>query len=172
VEYVIVPLEKTFDRTKFDCGNHALNRYIKERATQDIRNYYTVMFVAVNEETQKVIGFYTLSNTGVALSTVPDELKKKLPKYSDIPAIRLGRLAVDKTMQQQGLGSMLLANAIYRSIDNVAAWAMMIVDAKDDKAAQFYKRYGFEEFSDDNLHLFIMRQTLKNFLEGNEVVIR
>ena len=160
--HIIVPFEKIFGRKIFDCGVPALNRYLKEQASQDIRNHYTVIFVALEEQTKEIIGFYTLSNAGVALDAIPGEIKAKLPKYPEVPAIRIGRLAVDKSMHRNKLGSELLANAIHRSIRNVTTgWAMMIVDAKNEQAAAFYKKFGFIEFYDDTHHLFIMRRTLE-----------
>jgi ribosomal protein S18 acetylase RimI-like enzyme len=163
--HIIVPFDKTFERKTFDCGVPALNRYLKEQANQDIRNHYTVMFVALEEQTRKIIGFYTLSNAGVALDAIPAEMKAKLPKYPEVPAIRIGRLAVDKSVRRHKLGSELLANAINKSMSNVTTgWAMMIVDAKNEQSAVFYKKFGFMEFYDDILHLFIMRRTLEDFL--------
>jgi ribosomal protein S18 acetylase RimI-like enzyme len=142
-----------------------LNLYIKTQASQDMRNYYAVIFTAMEEGGKKIMGFYTLSNTGVILDAIPNKTRGKLPKYPEIPAIRLGRLAVDKSVQGMNLGSELLADAIYRSMNSAVGWAIMTVDAKDEKAAAFYKRFGFAELDDDRLHLFIMRYTLKNFIE-------
>ena len=162
--YAVLPLNESHNRQDFDCGVPILNRYLHQRAGQDIRRYYTALFVAVEDVTGKVLGYYTLSNTSVNLSDIPDSLKKFLPKYAEIPAIRLGRLAVDKKVQNQGLGVSLVANAALRSMSNVSAWAIMVVDAKDENACSFYRQCGFSELLDDKMHLYIMRKELDAFV--------
>ena len=160
----MVPLAKSHNKRDFDCGVPILNRYLHERAGQDIRKYYTTLFVAIENVTNKILGYYTLSNTSVDLNDVPDALKKTLPKYTDIPAIRLGRLAIDKTVQSQGLGAALVANAALRSMSNVSAWAMIVVDAKDERACTFYAKMGFSKLIDDDKRLYIMRKELDAFV--------
>ncbi|MDL2264585.1 GNAT family N-acetyltransferase [Synergistaceae bacterium OttesenSCG-928-I11] len=167
MQFSIVPYDKSHNKKEFDCNVQELNNYLRERASQDIRRYYATMFVAVEEETNKVIGYYTLSNASIDLNNVPDEMKKRLPKYPTVPAIRLGRLAVDKSMQGKGLGGELLADAVIRSVLNVSAWVLMIVDAKDEVAVAFYKKYGFEQLIDNDKHLFVMRKHLENFILKN-----
>lgn len=168
MEYFIIPFDKTHNRQAFDCGVPILNRYLYERAGQDVQKYYSTLFVAVEGITNNVLGYYTLSNTSVNLTDIPDALKKSLPKYAEVPAIRLGRLAVDKALHTKGLGSALLANAILRSMSNVSAWAIMVVDAKDEKACQFYKKCGFAELLDDKKRLYIMRKELDMFVLQNK----
>ena len=166
MEYIIVPLDKSHDRKNFDCGVPVLNVYLQERSGQDIRKYYSTVFVAVEEVTDKVLGYYTLSNASVFLNNIPNSIQKKLPKYPDIPAIRLGRLAIDLSMQGKGLGSELIADAVIRCVSNVSAWSMMIVDAKDDTAIAFYQKFGFEKLLDNDKHLFIMRKELEKFINS------
>jgi hypothetical protein len=93
MNYRVAPLDETLSRREFDCGVPALNRYLHERAGQDIRKYYTAVFVAIETSTKKILGYYTLSNASVNLGDMPEHLKRALPKYAEIPAIRLGRLA-------------------------------------------------------------------------------
>jgi ribosomal protein S18 acetylase RimI-like enzyme len=139
----ITPFDKNkHDREGFDCGVPELSKYLLERASQDVRNHYASLFVATKSGEKKILGYYTFSTTGEDTQNFPEKLRKKLPKYRQIPAILLGRLAVDKTMQGQGWGMRLLANAITRSLDLSLAWAMMVVDAKDDKACAFYTKFG------------------------------
>jgi ribosomal protein S18 acetylase RimI-like enzyme len=113
--------------------------------------------MAVENVTNKVIGYYTLSYTSVNLDDVPIVLRKIFPKYAEAPAIRLGFLAVDITAQRKGVGAQLLADAAIRSVLNVSAWALMVVDAKDNTACAFYRKFGFESLLDDELHLYISR---------------
>jgi ribosomal protein S18 acetylase RimI-like enzyme len=138
-----------------------LNQYLFRQAGQDVRKYYAVLFVAVEIATNKIVGYYTLANASINLGDVPTALRKKLPKYAEIPAIRLGRLAVDITAQGQGIGSQLLADASIRGVLNVSAWAFMTVDAKDNMACAFYKNFGFNSLLDDERHLYISRQDLE-----------
>ena len=161
MNFIIVPYESSHIKDGFDCGIAELNQYLFRQAGQDIRKYYAVLFVAVESAANKIIGYYTLSNASVNLNVVPFALRKKLPKYAEVPAIRLGRLAVDITTQRQGVGAQLLADAAIRSVLNVGAWVIMTVDAKDDKACAFYKKFGFEALLDDERHLYIPRQDLE-----------
>ncbi|MCL1875920.1 MAG: GNAT family N-acetyltransferase [Synergistaceae bacterium] len=169
MNFVIVSHEKSHVKDGFDCGIAELNQYLFRQAGQDVRKYYAALFVAIESVTNKVIGYYTLSNTSVNLDTVPPASRKKLPKYTEVPAIRLGRLAVDTTTQGQGVGAQLLADAAIRSVLNVSAWVFMTVNAKDSNACAFYKKFGFESLLDDARHLYIPRQDLEtSFLRSKE----
>jgi ribosomal protein S18 acetylase RimI-like enzyme len=156
--------KKVHDYGGFDCGNPQMNRYLKEQAGQDARRHSAALFVAVEEGQLKVLGFYTLSSTNIDLGLVPPELQKKLPRYPKIPGIRIGRLAVDVSAQGCGLGVSLVANAAIRSLNNVADWTIMEIDAKDGRAATFYRKLGFCQLQDDDQHMFIMRSRLEEFL--------
>ncbi|GHV47083.1 hypothetical protein FACS1894204_10000 [Synergistales bacterium] len=164
MNYRIAPLDETLSRREFDCGVPALNRYLHERAGQDIRKYYTAVFVAIETSTKKILGYYTLSNASVNLGDIPEHLKKALPKYAEIPAIRLGRVAVDISARSQRLGSKLLADAMLRSMANVSAWTMMVVDAKDEQVCRFYEKSGFSKLDDDTRRMYIMRRELDKFV--------
>jgi ribosomal protein S18 acetylase RimI-like enzyme len=155
----------THDCRDFDCGNPYLNRYLKEQAGQDMRRHYAALFVAVDDETGGITGFYTLSSTSIDLTSVPPEMQKRLPKYPKIPGIRIGRLAVSVSAQGRGVGTSLLADAAIRSMTNAAEWTVMEVDAKDDNAVNFYRKIGFCPLKDDPRHLFIMRSKLADFLK-------
>jgi ribosomal protein S18 acetylase RimI-like enzyme len=157
----IVPFENCHVKKGFSCGVPDLDEYLERYAGQDIRRNLAVLFVAVNEEDNNILGYYTLSNAGVDTRIIPGILQKKLSKYPDVPAIRLGRLAVDKRIQGQRLGARLLANAVIRSVSNSSAWAVMIVDAKNDTAAEFYRKFGFDSLEQDSLRLFAPRKDLE-----------
>ncbi len=103
----------------------------------------TACYVAICKESQHIAGFYTLSAAQVSVIHLPDDAKKKLPRYPSVPAVRIGRLAVDMNFQGKGLGSTLLANAALRILrSDIAAFAL-IVDAKNDRATTFYRHHGF-----------------------------
>ncbi len=150
----VLPLDATHDRTSFSCGSEPLDRYLQQQVTQDIRRRVTACFVALTSE-QLVAGYYTLAATSVPLTGLPSGTAKKLPRYPLVPAVRMGRLAVDQNFKGLGLGGALLADALNRAfVSDIAAYAML-VDAKDAKAAAFYKHHGFIPLPDSPLSLFL-----------------
>jgi ribosomal protein S18 acetylase RimI-like enzyme len=159
----IAALDAALDRARFSCGEPALDRYLREQVSQDIRRRVAACFVAVADE-QQVAGYYTLSSASVPLTELPDALRRKLPRYAAVPAIRVGRLAVDTAFKGHGLGGALLANALRRAIESDIAAAVMIVDAKDAQAADFYRHHGFMTLGSDPLHLFLPLATAKSLL--------
>ena len=154
---VIAPLNPSHDRAGFQCGVEALDRYLKKQAKQDIKRRIGRVFVATKpEDPEKVIGYYTLSTLSIGLSQLPEKLARKLPKHP-VPAALIGRLAVSNDAQGQGIGKMLLADAIKRTLavsDQIAIYAM-VVDAIDDNAKGFYEQFGFTRLSDDSPRLFL-----------------
>jgi ribosomal protein S18 acetylase RimI-like enzyme len=103
-----------------------------------------------------VIGYYTLSTLSIELNQIPEKLARKLPKHP-VPAALIGRLAVNNAAQGQGVGKMLLADAIKRTLavsDQIAIYAM-VVDAINDNAKRFYEQFGFKRLSDDRPRLFL-----------------
>jgi ribosomal protein S18 acetylase RimI-like enzyme len=102
-----------------------------------------------------------LSSASIALTELPASIIKKLPRYPAVPAVRLGRLAVDVSFKGQGLGSALLADAFARVIDSKFGCYAMIVDAKDETAAAFYRHHGFIPFADLPEALFLPIETAK-----------
>lgn len=137
-------LEKE-DRTTFDCGVEALNTYLQKQARQEMKRRIATCFVAIHQETQKIAGFYTLSASQIPLSELDDEWSRKLPKYRVIPAVLIGRLAVDQEFRMQGLGSGLIVDAVSRVIVAEIAANLLVVDAKDENAALFYQHLGFRK---------------------------
>lgn len=155
----VFPLDEKLDRTTFSCGSEPLDRYFQQQVTQDIRRRVTACFVALTSE-QIVAGYYTLASTSVPLTGLPANIAKKLPRYPLVPAVRMGRLAVDKNFKGHGLGGALLADALQRAfVSDIAAYAML-VDAKDDEAAAFYQHHGFISLSDSPLSLFLPLATV------------
>lgn len=157
-------LEKHYQRAFFACGESALDIYLKEQAGQDVRRYCASVVVAVEQGGNEVLGYYCLSAASVPLSSLPGEVQKRLPRYDTVPAVLLGRLAVASKMQNKGLGGDLLGNAVERACQYGTTWAVFLVSAKHDRAAQFYKQYGFIEFEDDPLLLWIARKQIQKQL--------
>lgn len=139
----IEPLSNQHDRSQFSSGSVPLDRYLREQASQDIKRRIATCFVAVGVQTNDVAGFYTLTAAGVALSALAPEIIKNLPRYPVVPAALLGRLAVARNRQGQGLGGVLLADAMLRIARSELGVFAMLVDAKDEAAQRFYEHYGF-----------------------------
>lgn len=156
----VVPLDSTHDRNAFDSGSAPLNRYLREQVTQDVRRRVTACFVALNADHQ-IAGYYTLASASVLLSDLPAAIAKRLPRYPTVPAVRMGRLAIDQNFQGQGLGGALLADALQRAARaEIAAYALL-VDAKDTHAAAFYQHHGLLALPDAPLTLFLPLATVQ-----------
>lgn len=154
---VIEPLARHHDRQSFRCGVDSLDRYLKQQARQDISRRISRVFIARDpgEET-RVLGYYTLSGLSIDLSVLADLIARKLPRHP-IPAALLGRLAVDLDARGRGIGRLLLANAIRRTLsvsDQIAIHAM-VVDAIDQRAMDFYQRHGFSPLVGGEQRLFL-----------------
>lgn len=143
------------DRSRFSCGSEPLDRYLRERATQDVRRRVAACFIAVPDDADAVAGYYSLAAASLPLLDLPPEVARKLPRYPAVPAARLGRLAVDQACQGLQLGAALLWDAITRSMHTDLAVFAMLVDAKDAQAAAFYEHHGFIPFSGRPLQLFL-----------------
>lgn len=144
--FLVEALGPGHDRVGFSSGVDALDRYFREQVTQDVRRRTTACYVALDREKGKVAGYYTLAAGGVPLAEMPEELVKKLPRYPSVPVARVGRLAVDRSYRGQRLGSALLWDAGLRAMRSELAVFALVVDAKDEQAANFYRHHGFVAF--------------------------
>ncbi len=153
-------LNGVHDRATFTCGSAPLDRYLREQVTQDVRRRVAACFVAATDG-KRIAGYYTLASASLLLAELAASKGKKLPRYPTVPAVRMGRLAVDQGFKGQGLGSALLADALGRAArSEVAAYALM-VDAKDDAAANFYRHHGFIALPDSSRTLFLPLATVQ-----------
>lgn len=141
------------DRSEFESGVEPLDRYFRIQAGQDARKKLAAPFVLVLTN-GAIAGYYTLSSTAVRLPELPSAVVRKLPRYPLIPAILLGRLAVDRRYQGRGYGQFLLADALYRATRSEIASFAVIVDTKDENARRFYEHESFLPFPDQPLKLF------------------
>ncbi len=157
--FLLAQLDATHDRTAFRCDSEPLNRYLREQVTQDIRRRVAACFVALTDE-QRIGGYYTLASASLLLTDLPASIGKKLPRYPTVPAVRMGRLAVDQEFKGQGLGGALLADALYRATRSEIAAFALIVDAKGEAAAAFYRHHGFIALPDSPLTLFLPLATV------------
>ncbi len=153
-----LPLDpERHDRTGFTCGVPALDDYLHRFAVQHISKGVTTVHVLVDDAAPAIIlGYYTLSAAEVDSVELHAGERKRLPRYP-IPCFRLGRLACRADRRGTGLGKLLLAGAVERCLrakQHVAAYAL-IVDAKDDSAAAFYRHYGFIVCASNPLVLYL-----------------
>lgn len=145
LRFIIEKLAAAHDRNAFECGNAALDRYLQQFARQDSQRGIANCFVAVPQDSSPAIaGFYTLSATAIPLPDLPDGALKRLPRYGNVPAVLIGRLAVDTRYRGMRLGEAMLLDAAERVLVSAPAAFALVVDAKDAEAASFYRRYGFE----------------------------
>ena len=146
----------------FSCGEPALDEYLKRYAKANEKKRISRNFILPGEDGQ-AIGYYTLCMAQVKFDELPEEFQSGLPHYP-IPAARLCRLAVDQSMQGNGLGEHLLMDAINRVhiADKMVAAFALLVDAKNTKAKRFYQKYDFKPMKDQDLKLFIPLDTLKH----------
>lgn len=145
--YSIRPLGTDEDRASFACGEPALDDYLQRHASQDVKRGVARVFVACPaDQPQQIAGFYTLSAASVAAQTLPEVWRKKLPRYP-VPVALLGRLAVGQQTQGTGLGGILLADVCQRvaAASQTLAVVAIVVDAKTERAAAFYRHFGFTE---------------------------
>jgi GNAT superfamily N-acetyltransferase len=131
----IVQLGAKHNRADFHSGSEPLDRYLRERANQDFKRYVATPFVLYDADAERIAGYYTLAATGIQFDDLPAAMQKKLPRYPIVPAILLGRLAVDRRYQGQGLGAFLLV--------------------EDDAARSFYEYHNFVSLAEQPLRLFL-----------------
>jgi len=150
------------DRSKFESGVEPLDRHFRAQASQDARKNVAAPFVLVLPD-GAIAGYYTLSQYAIGLDAIPEEVAKKLPKYPMVSATLLGRLAVSIEFRGQGVGEFLLMDALHRSLvsSKQIASAGVIVDAKDESAARFYKKYGFLALPKIENRLFLPMGTVE-----------
>jgi GNAT superfamily N-acetyltransferase len=162
VTWVERPLARHHDGATFDCGVHPLNEYLRRYARQNHQSGGAKTFVAVPAARSAIIlGYYTISPGAIAFAEAPATLTKGMARY-DVPVFRLGRLAVSLAMQGQGLGADLLLAAGARALavaEEVGGVALAI-DAKDDRAAAWYKRFGALRLLDDPFKLILPLDTI------------
>ena len=165
--YRIDALGKHHGRATFDCGSAALDRYLHQRARQDAEKNVAAPFVLTTPPAQQVLGYYTLSASLVNASDLPDTLARKQPRYPQLPVTLLGRTAVDQSMKGRGIAQFLLKDALRRSLEAAASIAAMavVVDARDDAAAAFYRHFSFLPLHEQPRRLFLPMKTVTGLFD-------
>lgn len=163
MSFQVEPLDGFHERKAFACGKSSLDHYIRNQVNQDFRKKLAVCFVIADKD-QKVMGYYTLSSSSIPVETAPSAIKMKVPQgYKALPVILLGRLAVDVNWKGQGLGELLLTDAITRVFEaskKIGSMAI-VADPLDEEAIRFYEKYGFMKLSSGKM--FLSLKTVLNF---------
>jgi ribosomal protein S18 acetylase RimI-like enzyme len=156
-EFCIKPLDAArHRRAEFGCESQPLTDYLRKQARQDMAAKTSVCFVLVPvSDPGRIAGYYTLSASSVLLAGLPAELSGRLPKYPNVPATLLGRLARDVEFKGMGIGPLLMRDALERAwmhsteIGSVA----VVTDPKDARATEFYRQFGFRTFEERRMVL-------------------
>ncbi len=151
----IEPLSERHERESFASGVAPLDRYLRQQAAQDTRRRVASCFVLITESDRVPIGYFTLAATGITLAELPEPLAKRLPRFPRVPAILMGRLAIDARHQRQGHGEFMLLDALSRALRNEIASYAFVVDANDDNAVRFYQCFGFRSLTAGTRRLFM-----------------
>ncbi|MDO6516738.1 GNAT family N-acetyltransferase [Zobellia uliginosa] len=162
MSFLTEALDSSHIKKEFSCGKEMLDNYIQKQASQDVKRKLSASFVFVGED-KIVQGYYTLSNNGIPLEHVPESFKKKLPRsYTSIPTTLLGRMAVGKKFKGNGLGKLLLIEALKRSylISKEIGSFAVIVYPIDEDAENFYSKYGFIKLPDSG-KMFLPMKTVQ-----------
>nr|WP_283258157.1 GNAT family N-acetyltransferase [Photorhabdus luminescens] len=155
------PIGKHHDRSAFDCGDEALNQFLHRHARQSHEKGGAKTYLAVSKNNEKILGYYSLSPASIAYERAPEVIKRGLARH-DVPVFRLGRLAVDLSVQSQGLGGQLLLAAGRRCllVAVQAGGVALLIDAKNERVAQWYASYGALPLSDAHLSLLLPFRTI------------
>ena len=173
-DFCIELLAPHHDKAAFSCGNEQLDRYLHATATQDKKRNIAIPYVIYDKARQKIIGYYTLSMSGINLEELPQDLAKKLPKYPIVGVNLIGRLAVSNDYRGYGWGKLLIMDALNRSlgISKATASFAVVVEAIDNEAVRFYQRFDFQAFPDRAFKLFRTMTNIERAFDLNSRVDR
>ena len=155
-------LQANHDTEGFTCGVDALDRWLKRIARQHISKGVSRTFVAIDPANlAQVIGYYSLTVAEIDTDKLPKDIARKLPRR--VPLVLIGRLATALAARGQGIGALLLVDALKRivRVANDVGVTLVLVDAKDDPAASFYQHFGFVPLPDNPLRLALAVDTAK-----------
>ena len=155
-------IKQKHNRNNFDCGDYSLNEFLKCHARQSHEKGGAKTFLAIDDiDNTSILGFYSLSPASIAYERAPQVIKRGLARY-EIPVFRLARLAVDCSVQRQGLGGQLLLSAGRRCLQvaSQAGGVALLIDAKNDQVAKWYADYGAIPLIDTPLSLLLTFKTI------------
>lgn len=161
-------LDKHHDRSSFDCGIDELNKYIRMQARQEADRNVSSTYIMIGNKTSEIAGYYSLSAFSINAGELPEDLLKKMPRYPQLPATLLGRLAVNLPFQGKGYGQILLMDALDRVCKNskqIGSIAL-VVDAIDEKAKAFYQHFQFIPLIQYPKKLFLPIAKIKDYFSA------
>jgi len=160
------PIRKTHDREAFDCGEAALNEFLKRHARRSHDLGGAKTFLAIDDADKTILSFYSLSPASIDYARTPKIVRHGLARH-DVPVFRLARLAVDLKVQGHGLGGQLLLAAGRRCLLAAAevGGVALLIDAKNDRAAKWYAGYGAVPLADAPLSLLLALVTIEAALK-------
>lgn len=161
------PIHKKHDREAFDCGDEALNQFLKQYARKSHELGGAKTFLAIGDSDNKTIfGFYSLCPASVEYARTPEIVRRGLARH-DVPGFRLARLAVDRKLQGQGIGGQLLLAAGRRCLLASAevGGVALVIDAKNERAAAWYAGYGALPLLDTPRTLLLPLATMESVLK-------
>ena len=160
----IAVLHDHHQKKSFNCGQDDLNKFIKQYASLRQKSGTSKTYVAIDDDTQQVRGFYCLSSTSIGFDGVDAVLTQRLPRYP-LPCVVIGRFAVDQTAQGRGIGKVLLAHALKQvsKVAQIIGVNFIVIHAKDQKAMEFYQRFGFISLTSNPLTLIYPVSEIPNF---------
>jgi GNAT superfamily N-acetyltransferase len=158
-------ITRKHDRGAFDCGDPDLNVFLARYARQSHDQGAAKTFLAIDDETRAILGFYSLAPASLAYHRAPDAARRGLARH-DVPGFRLARIAIDRTHQGRGLGGQLLLAAGRRCLmaASVVGGTVLIIDAKNGRAAAWYASYGALPLLDTPLTLVLPLVTIERLL--------
>ncbi|QTR51612.1 GNAT family N-acetyltransferase [Candidatus Thiothrix anitrata] len=165
-DWKIEPFYKHVERGVFSCGEPALDAYLATYAGQHEQAGIARTFLAINKKNEGLVGYYSLSMSSIPRDYLPETLQRRFPAFP-IPVARLVRLAVDQKLQGQGVGEFLFISALQQcyKLSKEIGMVAVVVDAKHERAAQFYQRYGFDSLPNQPLLLWLNAKKLGKLFE-------
>jgi GNAT superfamily N-acetyltransferase len=162
-DWKIEPLGSFHVRSEFDCGEPSLSDWLRHQASQFVSRDLAKVYVLRRGDDPRVWGYYSISTSQIRFEELPPKYAKGLPKKMGIPAALIGKLALDKSLQGQGMGGAFLYDALrkIRDLSEIIGIRAVVVDAIDDRARDFYLHHEFIEFADQPERLFIPLSVLR-----------
>ena len=159
-------ITRKHDRSAFDCGDAELNVFLMRYARQSHDQGGAKTFLAIDDNTRAVLGFYSLAPASLAYHRAPEIVQRGLARH-EVPGFRLARIAIDRAQQGQGLGGQLLLAAGRRCLmaAAVVGGTVLIIDAKNDRAAAWYVSYGAMPIVDAERTLVLLLTTIESLLK-------
>ena len=161
------PLGKLHRLDEFECGEHALDEWLRRHARAAQASDSARVFVTTLDDGETVVGYFGLAAAQIAPQDATARALKGQPGTRPVPAILLARLAVDRNHQGAGLGRSLLQDVLLRCVEAAEAIGarVLLVHAKHDAAKSWYLQFGFEESPTDPLHLLMLLKDVRTFLQ-------